>query len=237
MRPRFLRQNQEPPMPTDDPTMADLLELIDQLGGVPPNRVILKPLPGTATEKDLLLRLRRTGRVCELVDGTLVEKPVGYDESSIAVKLIRHLDTFAEEHDLGNVSGEQGTMRLMPKLVRVPDVAFVRWEKLPNRELPGKPIPDLVPDLAVEVLSENNTRGEILRKLKEYFLAGTSLAWVVDPKNRIVTVYTAPDVSTVLTEKDTLKGGDVLPGFTLPVAKLFKHLPAKKPRAPRKKKP
>jgi Uma2 family endonuclease len=224
-------------LPPEDPTVADVLELIEDLGGVPPRRVLLKPLPGKATEKDLLAHHRRTGRICELVEGTLVEKPVGYNESVIASKIIMRMGLHAEEHNLGQVSGEHGTMRLMPRLVRVPDVAFVRRERFPDGLLPDRPIPDLYPDLAVEVLSENNTTGEIRRKLKEYFLAGTTLAWIVDPKKRTVTVHTAPDVSTVLTEGDSLQGENLLPGFTLPVAELFRNLPpSKKPSAPRKKK-
>ncbi|MFO0842159.1 MAG: Uma2 family endonuclease [Gemmataceae bacterium] len=225
-------------MPTAHETVADLLELIDQLGGVPPSRVILKPLPGTATEEDLIRRQRRTGRLYELVDGTLVEKTMGYNEGSIATEISMHLRLYAKKHKLGNVAGADATMRLMPKLVRIPDVSFVRREKLPGGHLPDAPIPDLVPDLAVEVLSESNTPGEMQRKLKEYFLTGTSLVWIVDPDKRLVTVHTAPDVFTVLTEKDALQGGDLLPGFTLPVASLFEDLPPPKKRpSSRKKKP
>jgi Uma2 family endonuclease len=83
----------------------------------------------------------------------------------------------------------------------------------------------VVPNLVAEVLSEGNTRGEITRKLKEYFLAGVELAWVVDPYKRTVAVYTAPDEVTTLTEKETLDGGNVLPGFAMPVKDLFARLP------------
>ena len=216
------------------PYLADLLR---RLGGISPRRVLLNPPPGKATEKDLLAYQRRTGRACELVEGTLVEKPVGYNESSIAATLIRLLGNHAVEHDLGNVAGEQGTMRLMPKLVRIPDVSFVRWEKFPGRHLPREPIPDLAPDLAVEVLSEGNTAGEMKRKLKEYFLAGAALVWLVDPEKRTVAVHTAPDSSTVLTEADTLDGGDVLPGLSLPVRQVFEGLPppAARPRRGKKR--
>jgi Uma2 family endonuclease len=104
-------------------------------------------------------------------------------------------------------------MRLLPGLVRLPDVSFVRWERYPNRQRPTVPIPDVVPDLAIEVLSEGNTPGEMKRKLKEYFLAGVGLVWFVDPQRRTVEGFTAPDDSTVFTEADTLDGGDVLPGL------------------------
>lgn len=204
-------------------------ELLDQLGGISPHRVRLRPPPGSATEKDLLDILNRTNRLCELVDGVLVEKVMGYPESTLACQLIKLLGNFLDRHDLGNLAGMDGTMRLMPKLVRIPDVSFVRWEKLPSRQLPVEPIPDLVPDLAVEILSEGNTPGEMNRKLREYFLAGVSLVWFVDRNTRTVKVYESPEHYRVCTEKDTLDGGDVLPGLSLSVREIFARSPAQPP--------
>src|SRR5262245_19691816 len=132
---------------------------------------------------------------------------------------------FHEPNDLGDVGGPHATMRLTSGLVRIPDVSFVRWEKLPGRQRPTEPIPDLVPDLAIEVLSEANTPGEMKRKLKEYFLAGVTLVWFVDPRKRTVEVFTAPDSSTTLAEGQTLGGGDVLPGLRLPVESIFARVP------------
>jgi hypothetical protein len=65
-------------------TVADLLK---KLGNVPPERVHLGPLPGTATEQDVLEAEGRTGRLCELVDGTLVAKNVGYYGSFLTLKV------------------------------------------------------------------------------------------------------------------------------------------------------
>jgi Uma2 family endonuclease len=221
--------------PNAPETLADLLR---RLGRIPPSRVRLKPPPGRATEKDLLRILDRENRPCELVEGTLVEKAMGLQESVVALRLGRKVGGFAEEHDLGVVAGADGTVRLDLGLVRIPDVAFYAWRHFPNKQVADTPIPTLAPDLAVEVLSKGNTAGEIRRKLKEYFLAGTTLAWVVDPKRRTVAVYTAPDRMTMLVETDTLNGGTVLPGFALPVREVFGNLaPAgggvKKPRGRR----
>jgi Uma2 family endonuclease len=108
--------------------------------------------------------------------------------------------------------------------VRIPDVAFVSWERLPGRRIPSEPIPDLAPDLAVEVLSPGNTPGEMARKRQEYFAAGVQLVWIVDPVARTVAVYTAPEQSTVLQAAQTLAGEPVLPGFTLPLRRLFAAL-------------
>jgi Uma2 family endonuclease len=199
-------------------TVADLL---DQLGDIPPSRVLVDPAPGTATESDVIAVHARDGRLCELVDGVLVEKPIGYDESRLAVYLMLFLGEYLRHHDLGALAGEAGTLRLMPGLVRIPDVSFVVWRRMPPADAPSKPIPDLSPDLAVEVLSEENARREMERKLHEYFDAGAQLVWYIDPRNRTVTVYTAPDRFTVLDETATLDGGDLLPGFALPLGELF----------------
>src|SRR5437763_10013644 len=106
-------------------TMGDLLE---RLGGISPQRVLMRPQPGKATEKDLLRVMKKTDRLFELVDGTLVEKVMGYGEGGLAADLIRLLGRFLDQHDLGDLAGADATMRLMPRLVRIPDVSFVRWD-------------------------------------------------------------------------------------------------------------
>lgn len=213
--------------PPTIPTLADLLE---ELGDVPANRVLLRPPPGTATERDLLDLLDHENRLCELVDGVLVEKAMGFRESILAVALIRFLSTFVNQRQLGLVTAPDGTMRLAPRLVRMPDVAFTSWDRFPNRQVPREPIPSLAPDLAVEILSKGNRPREMARKCREYFAAGTRLVWIIDPVARTAEVFTAPEQSAVLTEADTLDGGDVLPGFSLRLRDLFAELEA--PPAP-----
>jgi Uma2 family endonuclease len=202
-------------------TLADLLE---QLGGISPKRVRFRPAPGTATEKDVLAIHDREGRLYELVDEVLVEKAMGLRESFLAIALAAILRNFVRPQNLGLITGEAGMMRLMAGLVRIPDVAFISWRRLPNRRVPTEPIPDLAPDLAVEVLSAGNTPGEMARKRQEYFAAGVQVVWQVDPNTRTVEVFTAPDQPTVLHEAQTLEGGAVLPGFTLPLQELFGEL-------------
>jgi Uma2 family endonuclease len=202
-------------------TAADLLR---QLGGIPLDRILLDPAPGRATERDLLDLHRREGRICELIDGTLVEKPMGLRESILAGALIALLRSFVLPRNLGVVSGEAGMMRLMAGLVRVPDVAFVSWDRLPGRSIPREPIPDLAPDLAIEVLSPSNTPGEMKRKLDEYFSARVRLVWIVDPERRTAAVHTDVSNPTLLDASGTLTGGDVLPGFQCALADLFAEL-------------
>ena len=205
-------------------TIETLSDLLEQLGDVTPERVRFRPAPGTATERDVLEAHGREGRLCELVDGVLVEKGMGFLESLLAGALIESIRSFIRPLNLGLVTGEAGMMRLAPGLVRIPDVAFISWERLPGRRVPAEPIPDLAPDLAVEVLSESNTEGEMARKRHEYFGAGVQLVWIVDPTSRTVAVYNTPDQSTVLQETQTLEGGTVLPGFALPLQDLFAEL-------------
>jgi Uma2 family endonuclease len=206
---------------TAPPTLETLADLLERLGGVPPERIRLQPAPGTAREADVLACPHGEKRLCELVDGVLVEKPIGYYESLVAAILIRVLGNFLDQHDLGIVLGADATLRLVPGLVRLPDVSFVAWEQFPNRELPAEPIPDLVPDLAVEVLSEGNTAAEMNRKLREYFAAGVRLVWYADPDERTVRVYTSPTDVRLLTEDGTLEGEPVLPDFQLSVREWF----------------
>jgi Uma2 family endonuclease len=206
-------------------TIVTLADLLDQLGGISPKRVRVRPALGTATEADVLaIRNSAERRLCELVDGVLVEKAMGLRESYLAGILITILWAFVGPRNLGIVTGADGMVRLAPGLVRIPDVAFISWNRLPNRRVPTEPIPALAPDLAVEVLSAGNTPGEMARKRQDYFAAGVQLVWQVDPNARSVEVFTAPDQSTVLHAMQTLDGGTVLPDFTLPLHELFAAL-------------
>jgi Uma2 family endonuclease len=126
------------------PTLHDFVR---RLGNIPLSRVLMKPPPGLATEADLLEAERRYHRLYELVDGTLVEKGMGYQESLLAVALISFLRVFVVPRNLGVVSGADGAVRLFPGLVRIPDVAFASWERFPDRKIPKEPIPSLAPDI------------------------------------------------------------------------------------------
>lgn len=199
-------------------------DLIRGLGGIPLSRVLAKPAPGTATESDVLDATRRYNRLYELVDGALVEKVMGYSESLFALFVARILLDFVEPRNLGLVSGADGTMKLFGGLVRIPDVAFASWDRLPGRVIPKEPIPSLTPDLVVEVLSKSNTPAEMERKRGEYFASGVRLLWEFDTESRIVSVFTPDGNVTVLDSSRSLEGGEVLPGFTLALGDLFSKL-------------
>jgi Uma2 family endonuclease len=205
-------------------TVADLWEW---LGGVPLNRIALKPTPGKAVQQDVLDLIDHANRICELVDGVLVEKTTGYMESLLAMAIGEFLRRFVRKHKLGIVLGPDGTLEILPHQVRIPDVCFITWDQFPGGKLPKTPIPAVAPDLAVEVLSEGNTAGEMRRKLHDYFTAGVRLVWYIDARTRTAAVYTAPEQCTMLGENDLLTGGDVLPGFELSLRELFAEIEGK----------
>jgi len=210
-----------PPAAPPVETMADLLE---RLGGISPQRVRMSPPPGTGTEKDVIEIEAKENRLFELVDGVLVEKPPGYRESLLAAWIATALNNFVMPRRLGLVSGPDGMMRLFPGLLRMPDVAFVSRQRLPGGKVPTEAAPLMAPDLAIEVLSESNTKGEMALKRREYFSAGVRLVWLIDHRNRTATVFTDVDTSEVLDETQFLDGTPVLPGFKLGLRELFASL-------------
>jgi Uma2 family endonuclease len=197
-----------------------LYELVERLG-VPLSRILAQPAPGTATEVDLLEAELRYNCLCELVDGVLVEKAVGFRESILAGMLGQVLSNFIVLNNLGVVTGPDGPYRLRPGLVRLPDVAFTSWDRLPDSRIPEEPIPSLAPDLAIEVLSKTNTPAEMKRKRCEYFDSGVQIVWEVEPKHCKVSVFAPEGMVTVRNSSQRLDGGDILPGFVLDVSKLF----------------
>jgi Uma2 family endonuclease len=180
-----------------------------------------------ATERNLLAIHAREKRLCELVDGILVEKPMRYEESVIAIEIARRLGNYVAKHKPGLVAGEGGMLRLARGLVRIPDVSFVSAARLPGGRVPRQPIPKLAPNLAIEVLSASNTTREMERKLVDYFGAGVELVWFVDAKERRIEAFTAPDSSTVYDVGQTLTGAPVLPRFKLKLRDLFATLDAR----------
>jgi Uma2 family endonuclease len=215
---------------TKFPRIADVQE---RLGHIPESRILSFPAPGTATIQDLLDGSITGDRLIELVDGILVEKGMGFREGFLGMWIGTLLNLYLQEDNLGLVAGSDGMIRFKLDLVRMPDVSFIRWDSVedPNEiENPAGAFLEVPPDLAVEVLSPSNTRREMEIKLDEYAKAGVKLVWYVDPERKEVDVYPKgnPKRKKTLGENDTLTGGDVLPGFEVPVARIFES------RAPKK---
>lgn len=160
----------------------------------------------------------------ELVRGEVVrEPPPFYGHGLVAGNLFYHLRRFVEEHRLGRVVGEAGfVVERGPDTVRGPDVSYLSSERIAaQRRREG--YFEGAPDLAVEVLSKGNTRREMARKIGEYLAAGARQVWIVDPVRRTVTVHARHRPSRVFTSTDHLDGGDLLPGFSLPVCRIFEE--------------
>ena len=203
------------------PTVADLL---DQLGGIAAERVRIDPPLGSATIADLVaVNEAKQGPVCELVDGVLVEKAVGQFESQLAMIIAGGLYVYLRTHDIGMLLGEAAVLRILPGIGRAGDVTFIAWKSLPGGRPPPRedPIPAVVPDLVVEVLSKSNTPREMARKRDEYFRAGVKQVWEIDPSTRSAVVHTAADQSMSIAANGTLDGAGILPGFQLSLRYVF----------------
>lgn len=159
----------------------------------------------------------------ELVKGEIVSMtPAGHQHGEIALAIGSLLRVFVHNNKLGKTYGaETGfTLSRHPDTVRAPDAAFVTAERT-ARQTRREGFFDGAPDLAVEVVSPEDTVEEIDAKVLEYLHAGTKLVWVVHPKTQTITVYRSLDKVRVLTANDTLDGNDVLPGFAVAVKEIF----------------
>lgn len=215
-----------PPLPpTLLPTEWTLADLQAHLGGIPAERIRLYPPPGMATEQDALNLEAHEDRLCELVDGILVEKVMAAFESLLAGKLIQWMNNFLDKTPLGVVLAPDGMLWILPRKMRIPDVSFICWERFPNRKIPREAIFRVAPDLAVEILSKGNTEGEMRIKVGEYFRAGVRLVWLIDPEARSARAYTGVDQCDVLDENGVLDGRDVLPGFQFRLRDLIDAVP------------
>jgi Uma2 family endonuclease len=200
-------------------TLADLL---DRVGDVPLERIPAKPPLGTATEDHVVASLEAANkRLFELVDGVLVEKTMGTKEGMWASLIGYYIWNYFDRHDLGVVVGADSPVRLRLGLIRIPDVSFISWDRLPDGELPDEAIASIIPDLTVEVISRSNTKREMALKLENYFRAGVRLVWFLYPESQTAKVYTSPTKVKRIDRDQSLVGGEVLPGFSLPLKQLF----------------
>ncbi len=160
----------------------------------------------------------------EVVDGRRVEKPpTGTFQIFVTAILDQVLGTYASSNQLGRVFPEM-LFRINPagSPIRRPDIAFVSYERWPReRKVNSDNGWDVIPDLAIEVISPSNTADEVISKVREYFQAGVRRVWVVYPSERQVYVYSSPTKNSILGEGDDLDGEEILPGFRLALAELF----------------
>lgn len=193
-----------------------LARLYQRFGAMLVERIVFDPAPGTATEEDVDRIEREADELCELIDGVLVRKPMSSYESLLAGRVLTLLNLFVLPRKLGWVLGEAGMLRLWPGRIRIPDVSFISRDQPPNHKFPkGERVASLFPDLAVEVLSDSNTREEMESKLDDYFRSGTRLVWIIDPRKRTADVYTSAISVTHVMEDGLLIGDPVLPELSI----------------------
>lgn len=158
----------------------------------------------------------------ELVQGELIRRtPVGGVHGRIAVIMAARLHAYAEQHRLGEVMVEVGyRLARDPDTVRGPDVSFVAASRITEGGVPRGFIVG-APDLAVEIVSPEDTAAEVDEKVQEYLRAGSRLVWVVQPRTRTITSYRPDGNARVHGADDVIDGADVLPGFSMRVRELF----------------
>jgi Uma2 family endonuclease len=169
-----------------------------------------------------LLQAPRDGQKYERVDGEMRLSPAGARHGAISLRLAARLLAFVTEQKLGHVLDSSTGFRWpgrradRPDNVRSPDVSFVAAGRFPDERVPVG-FPPFAPDLAVEVLSPGDRRGDLLEKVGEYLDAGSRLVWVIDPETRTAGAYRSLTDVRAIGEADVLDGEDVIPGFACPL--------------------
>jgi Uma2 family endonuclease len=159
---------------------------------------------------------------CELIQGEIrLMSPAGSERGSIVGRLTVRIGLCVEQGQLGHFFGAETGFIIErdPDTVRAPDVAFVTADRvtgrLPTQFFPGPP------DLAVEVLSPNDSASEVQEKAEAWLNSGCREVWLIDPRRKSATRLTPAEDSIIQQSVETLTT-DLLPGFSLPVAELFK---------------
>lgn len=170
-----------------------------------------------------LFRLALSDLRAEVVRGDLVrEPPAGFGHGVHASRIGSFLQSWVEEHRAGVVCGAETGFVLFrdPDTVRAPDAAYVSRDRV-ARVTDREPFFEGAPDLAVEVVSPGDTAPDVAAKVRDYLAAGSRQVWILRPRERTVTVHRPGAPPHHLGAADTLDGGDVLAGFSLPVARIF----------------
>lgn len=163
----------------------------------------------------------RSGR-CELIDGEIVPmSPTGDEHGAYELNVGAEIRAFLQGNKLGKVRvGEVGIyLRRNPDTVRGADVIFISNERYAQKT--ASAFWEIAPDLVVEVMSPNDSWSEVTTKLREYFAIGVRLVWILDPKVQAVYAHRSLTDVREFAATSELTGDDVLPGFRIPVAKLF----------------
>jgi Uma2 family endonuclease len=174
----------------------------------------------TVTEFEAFLaEPENSERRFELIDGEIVEKMPTEEHSIVAGNFYVPLRTYAKTHG-GRALFE---VRRRPEgdnyNDRLPDVEYTSAERLLPVVKKGS-VPQM-PDLAVEIKSPTDSYIKLREKALYYLKNGTRLVWLVFPERQQIEIHRSDAPVQTLGIDDTLDGGDVLPGFTMPVKDAF----------------
>lgn len=175
--------------------------------------------------EEALQSLPEDGFIHEVVDGELVMSPKNdFFHGRICMRLSAALHAFVVEHRLGAVLDSSTGFWMKNRNCRAPDISFItreRLERLGFKPSERKFFPG-APDLAVEILSPNNTRAEIDARLRDFFSSGTQLVWIINPDTESVEVCRSIQARELIGSGGFLNGDQLLPGFKFPIGDLFK---------------
>lgn len=164
------------------------------------------------------------GFTYEIVDGELVMSPKNNPEhNDICNELSFSLTSHCMREKLGKVFNADTGFWMINENCRAPDISFVSKERLKGTRRPPRTFFKFAPDLAVEVLSPNNTRAEIQERLRDFFASGTKLVWIIDPESKSAEICYSLEKRRLLGPKGELSGEEVVPGFRFNLAELFKE--------------
>lgn len=164
------------------------------------------------------------GFTYEIVDGELVMSPKNNPEhGDICSELSFALTSHCKREKLGKVFNADTGFWMINENCRAPDISFVSKERLKGTRRPPRTFFKFAPDLAVEVLSPNNTRAEIQERLRDFFASGTKLAWIIDPESKSAEICYSLEKRRLVGPNGELNGEEVVPGFRFNLAELFKE--------------
>ncbi|HYG76204.1 MAG TPA: Uma2 family endonuclease [Planctomycetota bacterium] len=171
-----------------------------------------------------LMALPKDGHKYELVNGELEMSPAGtFGHGDVIMHLSIVLGSWVRKNKLGELFDGQSGFWMKSGNLRSPDISFIGRERIGQLDK-SQGFLSTAPELAIEVLSPNDTNKLIAEKMEDYFASGCRLAWVVNPLNKTVAIYHAPTPDRLLRGDDRLEGEDVVPGFSIAVHEIFEPL-------------
>jgi len=168
-----------------------------------------------------LMALPKDGYKRELLNGEIVMSPAGSEHGRLIMRFATHFNAYVYRHELGEVFDGQTGFRMKSRDLLIPDISFVAKARLEGLHQAPEGFFEGSPDLVIEFRSPSDTPKRFQEKLLQYFENNTVLAWGMNSSRRTVSVHRGPDKVRLLGEDDELTGEDVVPGFTIPVSKIF----------------